>query len=290
MSEQSPNHPPSLARPSGPDTDSDLSRTSLPPGARPRVGRHSELEQTLEITRDSIPLLLFSDEISRQMMAERIIPQGSQAWPHLVHGVNGWESAAVRANCARALGLIWEHSQENSGVVERPVRGSRRAQAAVGALESAIRSNSDHEILVPCLIALERFGKHAGGAAGSVADLMARSGDDARIRTLCRMALAEMGEPGVRMLTGLLSEGTRNTRLEAAFGLKVLGPQAASAVGALREGLQDRYIDVRVECAAALGKIGVPAKAALSELVLLCGHRNGELREAASRAVESIRG
>jgi HEAT repeat protein len=80
-------------------------------------------------------------------------------------------------------------------------------------------------------------------------------------------ALSRIGEPAVPALVGALTDPEVNVRIQAARALARLGPPAKDAVPALTKALDDPDIGVRQNAARALGQIGPDAKEAVPELI-----------------------
>ena len=95
-------------------------------------------------------------------------------------------------------------------------------------------------------------------------------------------ALSRIGKDSVQGLLLAMHDPSANTRQAAAFALGELHPPAAEAPPALATALGDADPSVRATAAASLGKIGLPAAAALLEVV---AHEKGAVREAAGTLI-----
>jgi HEAT repeats len=80
-------------------------------------------------------------------------------------------------------------------------------------------------------------------------------------------ALSRIGEPAVPALVGALSDPEVNVRVQAARALARIGPPAKAAVLALTKALDDPDAGVRQNAARALGQIGPDARDAVPELI-----------------------
>jgi HEAT repeat protein len=80
------------------------------------------------------------------------------------------------------------------------------------------------------------------------------------------------------------------TRNAAAYAISGMGPDAASAVPALIEALDDLEPVVRFPVEVALREIGPAAKAALPKLKELLDDRNEDVAAMARKAIEAISG
>lgn len=93
----------------------------------------------------------------------------------------------------------------------------------------------------------------------------------------------------------LRADRDREVRAQAAFALGEICERARprsvrAAVGPLAEALTDKYIEVRVLAANALGMIGRPAKSARDALIAVRKDRKAEVREAVEEALERLGG
>jgi HEAT repeat protein len=90
-----------------------------------------------------------------------------------------------------------------------------------------------------------------------------------------------------RLLVGLQSP-ERSVRLDAAAALGRLGPQATKAVPALIQALKDADVHVRKLAALALGDIGPAAVIAVPALVEACQDQDGAVRHRALVALREL--
>ncbi len=80
-------------------------------------------------------------------------------------------------------------------------------------------------------------------------------------------ALGRIGEPAVAALEQMLNEPAPESRVQAAYVLARIGPDAKKAVPQLIEALRDSNFEVRKAAARALGQIGPEAAPAVEALI-----------------------
>ncbi len=111
-----------------------------------------------------------------------------------------------------------------------------------------VRQRQYSRLGVPVRVADSRRGRVEKLVAG-----MKRAGDWRR-KSRITDALADLGEPAVDPLVGLLNDPNPETRQEAARALGLIG--SVRAIGPLLEKLSDENNDVRFKAIESLGKIG----------------------------------
>jgi HEAT repeat protein len=116
---------------------------------------------------------------------------------------------------------------------------------------------------------------------------------DAGVRIAAARSLWKLAPKQAATVVPVLIEGVKDqkhwaVRGRAIFALGEMGPAAKESVPALREGLKDKYEDIRALAATSLGNIGAAAKAAVPDLRAALKDEDGGVREKAAKALEKI--
>ncbi|MDZ4862100.1 MAG: HEAT repeat domain-containing protein [Gemmatimonadota bacterium] len=248
---------------------------------------------------DAVPALLvvLADDVRRvQLLARTALEAvGPAAVPALIPALRN-PDPWVRANAAEALGAI---GASGGGQAVKPlarlladdslwVRASAgwalghlgaSAKPAVKPLTNALQEELRHdpELRTPARrvrveqysYALGRIGPAAGEAVPGLLSVFFDGGDSLRI--VAAAALAGVGARAAPALGQALTSERMATRIEAAHGLRLMGPQGKKAVPALIRVLEttdelEGGHDLLVATADALGSIGKSAKGALGAL------------------------
>ena len=141
-------------------------------------------------------------------------------------------------------------------------------------------------------------------AAWRAADILASHGPDAKpaipallraaenkdphVRSVARMALAEIGSLPPEAVPYMIDMLKTENRLSALKALTELGDESRSAVPALLGLLTDKETRVRASAARALGRIGPEAKDAVQPLIKLLKDEDAVTREQAASALGRI--
>lgn len=244
--------------------------------------------------REAAPALLIvlSDDVREVQHAARgaLEAIGPAAVPSLLPALRS-PDPWVRANAAEALGVI---GQSKGDVVPGLVRllgddslWVRASSAwALGHLGSgakgaakSLRAELERELrrdpalaepgqrvrVINLTYALGRIGKDAGDATPALMSVF-QDGDDS-LRRVAAVALAGVGKKAAAPLGRAARSGAMPIRLEAAYALRLMGPEGKSAVGDLTRLLQgidelEGGHDLVIATADALGAMGKSAKGA----------------------------
>lgn len=249
--------------------------------------------------RQAVPALLavLTDDVRRvQLLARTALEAvGPAAVPALLPALRN-PDPWVRANAAEALGAI---GASGGGSVVKDlarlltddslwVRASAgwalgtfgpRAKPAVKPLVNALQEElrRDPDLRAPAQrarveqysYALGRIGSAAKDAVPGLLSVFFDGGDS--LRVVAAAALAGIGSRAAPALGQALTSERMATRIEAAHGLRLMGPEGKKAVPALNRVLEttdelDGGHDLLVATADALGSIGKSAKGALGAL------------------------
>ncbi len=168
------------------------------------------------------------------------------------------DSLWVRASGAWALGQIGPAARSAAKPLARMLQEELRRDPALAASSGRVRV--EH-----VTFALGRMGRHAGDAVPQLLSVF-RDGSDS-LRSVATVALAAIGKKAARPLGEALQDGPMAIRLDAARGLRLMGPEAKDAVAELIR-LLERIDELEggrelvIAAADALGAIGKDAKAA----------------------------
>ena len=248
--------------------------------------------------REAVPALLvvLTDDVRRVQLSARAALEaiGPAAVPALIpalHGLDPW----VRANAAEALGAIGGTGDHTVKELARLLTDDSlwvRASAGwalgrlgpgakpvvkplINALQEELRRDPDlresaqRARVEQYSYALGRIGSAAGDAVPALLSVFFDGGDS--LRVVAAAALAGVGSRAAPALGQALTSERMATRIEAAHGLRLMGPEGKKAVPALIRVLQatdelEGGHDLLVATADALGSIGKPAKSALGAL------------------------
>jgi HEAT repeat protein len=219
----------------------------------------------------------------------------------LAGALAGSASAAVRADCATALGalgpagraalpaLFAALADPSEFVRASAARALARMQLAeddvprlVEALESA-----DGYVVAFAAWSLGNLGAAAEGAVPALARALSRHDTNAVVAAaLARIGPAAAGAVGV--LVDALRDENPDRRWRAARTLGRIGPAAAPAVPPLTAALADPHNAVRQHAARALGRIGPAAGPAAAALQRATGDRDEQVRREARQALERL--
>ena len=171
--------------------------------------------------------------------------------------------------------------------------------ASVGRLAGQLRAR-DLRPRLDAAKALAGLGPRAREAVPTLLDAMARPSNEIEFAMALGKAMKAVGPAAVLPIIGILKSGTTKARFVAASALGKLGPDAAGAVQALVQALEnDPDTSVRATAASALGAIGAAASSALPTLREAAGNPNetlthnpqrAELRVRAQVAMDQIKG
>ena len=228
------------------------------------------------------------------------------------------ENGDVRAEAARGLGQVIKTesgfplpapAETQAALVAQDLgRVDPEAKAAIPAL-TALFHDKEGEVRRAAILAVGGMGPEAKADVPALIALLADK--DAGVRWAAATVLQAIGPPAeaaIPALTKLLKDpesagphfnvmGTGGTngeggpvRLSAAIALGVFGPKAKTAVPALTELLNDKYMWVPVVAAETLGKIGPEAKTAVPALIELLKRKatDSNVRYEAIRALGAI--
>jgi lysophospholipase L1-like esterase len=186
----------------------------------------------------------------------------------LIEALATHASAAVRADCAEALGAL-----------------APRGPAAVPALFAALGDPSE-PVRASAARALARVELRAGDVPRLVEALGSRDG---YVVAFAAWTLGNMGaaaQASVPALARALSRDDTNAVVAAA--LARIGPAAAGAVGVLQEALRSENPDRRWRAARTLGRIGPAAAPAVPQLTAALADAHNAVRQHAARALGRI--
>lgn len=250
------------------------------------------------VAREAVPALLvvLTDDVRRVQLSARAALEaiGPAALPALTPALRS-PDPWVRANAAEAIGAIGGLSGKTVKELARLlgddslwVRASAgwalgrlgaEAKPAVKPLVNALREElrRDPELRVPAQrarveqysYALGRIGSSAADAVPSLLSVLFDGGDS--LRAIAAAALAGIGARAAPALGQALTSERMAARIEAAHGLRLMGPAGKKAVPALIRVLEttdelEGGHDLLVATADALGSIGKSAKRALGAL------------------------
>lgn len=198
--------------------------------------------------------------------AETLAAHGARAVPNLIQALKRPERE-IREGAAETLGLI------------RP-----RAKEAIPAPLIATK-DSDSWVRGVALGSLGVVGRSSPEAMKAL--VAAFHDEDEGNRRVAISVLGEWGkraEPAVPELIAALKD--KKTRFESAVAFARIGPEAKTAVGALRQALQDETKPyTREKLVQALGAIGRDAREAVPDLRKLLGAGEGDVGQAAAYAL-----
>lgn len=168
------------------------------------------------------------------------------------------DSLWVRASAAWALGQIGPDARVAAKPLARLLQEELRRDPALAAPTGRVRV--EH-----LTFALGRLGRHAGDAVPQLLSVFFDGGDS--LRSVATVALAAVGKKAARPLGDALQGGPMAIRLDAARGLRLMGPEGKDAVGQLVRVLEridelEGGRELLIASAEALGAIGKDAKAA----------------------------
>jgi len=168
------------------------------------------------------------------------------------------DSLWVRASAAWALGQIGPEARRAVKPLSALLREELRRDPALASPAGRVRV--EH-----LTFALGRMGRHAGDAVPQLLSVFFDGGDS--LRSVATVALAGVGRKAARPLGEALLAGPQAVRVDAARGIRLMGPDARDAVSSLVKVLEqidelegDRQL--LIASADALGAIGRDAKAA----------------------------
>jgi len=168
------------------------------------------------------------------------------------------DSLWVRASAAWALGQIGPEARRAVRPLSALLQEELRRDPALASPAGRVRV--EH-----VTFALGRMGRHAGDAVPQLLSVFFDGGDS--LRSVATVALAGVGRKAARPLGEALLAGPQAVRLDAARGIRLIGPDARDAVSSLVKVLEridelegDRQL--LIASADALGAIGKDAKAA----------------------------
>lgn len=163
------------------------------------------------------------------------------------------------------------------------------SDSSVGQLAGELRA-SNLRTRMAAANALAALGPRAREAIPALLNAMARPSSEIEFSRAVSKALKAIGAAGVPQLVSVLRTGGAKARFHAAGALAKLGPDAAGAVAALAEAVEnDADYSVRSNAASALGAIGAAAAAALPALRQAAGNPNEKLTHDAARAELRVR-
>lgn len=130
---------------------------------------------------------------------------------------------------------------ENRGVTSLQDHHHSHRMLAIWAFEAL--DPASRRIVIPELIQMLHYGMHA-------------SSEPSYLALSALYTLPKMAPESVDPLTNLLTNQDDMTRMLAAAGLSVIGPQAKNAIPLLEWQLKDKNRRIRITAANALGKVG----------------------------------
>ncbi len=196
------------------------------------------------------------------------------------------DSLWVRASAAWALGHLGREAKKAARPLAASLAEELRRDPTLSAPAQRVRVEN-------LVYALGRIGKDAGDAAPLVLSVFF-DGDDS-LRSVAVVALAGIGSKAAQPLGKAVRSGAMPIRLDAARGLRLMGPAGKGAVGDLVKVLEsndelDGGHDLIIATADALGAMGKQAKAARSVLEQQRRHSvTPDVVAALDRALRKIR-
>ncbi len=172
------------------------------------------------------------------------------------------DSLWVRASAAWALGQIGPDARAAAKPLAGLLQEELRRDPALAA--PAVRLRVEH-----LTFALGRMGRHAGDAVPQLLSVFFDGGDS--LRSVATVALGAVGKKAARPLGDALHAGPMAIRLDAARGLRLMGPEGKDAVAQLIRVLEridelEGGRELVIASANALGAMGKDAKAARQAL------------------------
>jgi lysophospholipase L1-like esterase len=210
-------------------------------------------------------------------------------------------SAAVRAECATALGALGPGGREaapalldaladpSEFVRASAARALARIQPKAGDVPRLVRAlgSADGYVVAFAAWSLGNLGASAQEAVPELARALSRDDTNAVVAAaLARIGPAAAGAVGV-LVEALRSENP-DRRWRAARTLGRIGPLAEPAVPLLISALADPHNAVRQHAARALGRIGPAARPASAALQRATGDADEQVRREARQALEHL--
>ena len=212
-------------------------------------------------------------------------------------------SAAVRASCARAIG-VQKQLTELSPVLIRLLKDDSpvvRCEAALAVSELGIKQKSVIPVLTSLLNdedikvrynAILCLGMYGPDASTAVPDLTKSLGnDDTGLRQRAAWCLGKIGteaKPALPELIKALSNGSPSVKQSSAQAIGHLGLEATDALPALTKSLKSSTPEVRRSSVWALGMIGTGAKKAIPDVEKAKDDSDEQVRKLASQALVKI--
>jgi lysophospholipase L1-like esterase len=236
----------------------------------------------------------------RDVLREALGTQSGDV-PALVAALGTHESAAVRAECAGALGTLGPAARAAvpalfAGLSDRSefvrasaARALARMELARGDVPRLVDALGSADPFVAAFAAwtLGNLGEAAQEAVPALAKALSREEMNAVVgAALARIGPAASGAVGV--LRDDLRSDNADRRWRAARTLGRIGPAAAPAVPLLTSALADPSNAVRQHAARALGRIGPAARPAAAALQRATGDRDEAVRREARGALTHL--
>jgi len=193
------------------------------------------------------------------------------------------QDAAQRKAAAESLGELGR-SGPSARVIMNNKADPDRAAVAIPALIKALR-DKDTEVRQAAAHALERMGQRAAAAVPALVDALDNNPELSPFVANALGAIGTKASAAIPSLAAKMREKNPRQQYLYAWTLAQIGPKSLPP---LTKALKDRDATLQKLAADALGRMGLGAEPALSDLALLVGHKNESLRVSALSAFASI--
>jgi HEAT repeat protein len=196
----------------------------------------------------------------------------------------------LTAGCGRVSGLIDQLEDPDVEVRRASIRAlgdmGPEAKEAVGALQKAL-GDQDRAVGRLAAVALGKIGPNAQPAIGALTELL--EDEEYAMRFSAALAIQKI-DPKNEAFRPVLVKAMQTGEGGAIVAVGQMGPDAAWAVPALEGLIKHRDTNIRLLAVQTLGQIGPAARRAESSLQRALSDRDEGVREAATLALDAVRG
>jgi len=218
-------------------------------------------------------------------------PADAQQWnetvpPQLILLCKPDEDSGVKAQAARALGLLGKHLKLNEG--KAPKGFEKFGEIAAPELAKLLR-DEDVEVKTAAAVALSNLGEAAGNSCGGLAELI--SADEHYVRATGLKAISDLNANKTQVapeIHKLFQHQDESVRAAAAEGMAGVGKNAVPFVGDMAKLLADDNAKVREAASKHLIQLNADAAKAVPELTRLLQHKNDETKRKAHAVLTGI--
>ncbi len=238
------------------------------------------------------------DEKLRIDAAEALAKKGTRvkaAIPALIEAYKKDDNVKVREYCIYALGKSGAETKVLLPVLQEALKDKKGTVAglaidALGALKDQAKP------AVPDLIDMLKSRDHAARAADALGSIGPAAGPEAlaalgaamkkeATRAAACHALGMMGKAALPFLKEGLDEKKADARIDALLGLELL---AEDGVADIAEVLKDKDPEVRLNALGALGRLGPKSKAAVKAMMYTLQDKEDDVREKTCETLGSV--